>query len=68
MQSTTRDARHKDAVHPMNVQPARTTLLDQGHDSGYVTSDPGGNGRDRLPECDEDPNYNDYAMNCIHEN
>ena len=68
MQSTTTGARHKDAVDAMNVQQARTALPGQGHNSGNVTSDPGGNARDRLPEHDEDPNYIDYVMNCIHEN
>ena len=38
----------------------------QGHNNGNITSDPEGNGRDRLSE--RDSNNTDYVMNCIHKN
>ena len=53
--------------HSMNVQQTRTAPPSQGHNSGNVMSDPGENGRDILPESEEDSSHNDYVMKCIHE-
>ena len=66
MQLTTAGARPKDTVHSMKVQQTGMASPSQGHNSGNVTSDPRENGKNRLPECDEDSSHNDYILNCIH--
>ena len=66
-QSTATGARPKDAIHSESVQQTRIAPLSQGHNSGNITLDPEVNGRDRLPEGEEDSSHNDYVMNCIHE-
>ena len=68
-QSRTTRAQARDAVNTNTVQSSmmpqtRAPPSSQGHSNGNVTSDPEGNGRDRLPECDPA----DYVMNCIYEN
>ena len=67
MQLTNTYARPKETVHSMKVQQTRSTLLCQYHSRGNLTSDPRESGRDRLPEQEENPSYNNYVINTIHE-
>ena len=45
------------------VQSTRSILPD--HNGGNLTSDPKEDGRDKLPEHEENPSYYDYVMNSI---
>ena len=58
-------------VQSVRVPQMGTSTLLQNHDNGNTTSDPGGNGRDRLPDRDHNNNdnhdNNSYVVNCIHE-
>ena len=64
-QFTTIGARPKEAVQSTKVQQTSSTLPGQNHSRGNLTSDPRDNGRDRLPEREENSNYSDYVMNSI---
>ena len=68
MQSRAAGTKSRNAVSTNPVQsstmPQTGAPPTQRHSNGNAASDPEGNGRNRLPECDS----TDYVMNCIHEN
>ena len=68
IQPTSTGAWPKNAAPPANVRQTGGRLPSPNNTNGNVTSDPIENGRDRLPELEEDPSHNGYGMNCVHEN
>ena len=54
-------------VLPTNPQEINRRLPSPHHSVGSIMWDPRENGRDRLPERDQDPNQNGYVLNCIHD-
>ena len=61
----------ENSVRSLNA-PQETSLLNQVHSNGNTMSDLEGNGRDRLPDRDDNNNGNydntGYIVNCIHKN
>ena len=47
------------------MQQTRMVPPSHGHDNGKVMSDPGEDGRDRLPEHEEDSGHHDYVMRTV---
>ena len=63
-QPTATGAWPKNTAPPVNIQQTVRRLPSPNYNNGSVTSDPGENGRDRLPEREENPNHNSYILNC----
>ena len=60
-----RNTINANAVNSINMQQTRMAPPSHGHDNGKVMSDPGEDGRDRLPEHEEDSGHHDYVMRTV---